>query len=207
MNFKALAARFALVVSCGLMTATPAAAQFWQCVTFARSVSGIEIRGNANTWWGQAEGRYERGHTPKAGSVLAFSPTSRMRVGHVAMVSKVVSDREVLLTHANWSRPGAIETNVRAVDVSAAGDWSMVKVWYGPQGDLGTSAYPTKGFIYSGHAPAGDTLDAPVQPSFQMASATHTVSATQRANATQLATIQHGPTDPRGIFTLVNEAN
>ncbi|TCQ09247.1 CHAP domain-containing protein [Sphingomonas sp. PP-CC-3A-396] len=207
MNFKALAARFALVVSCGLMTATPAAAQFWQCVTFARSVSGIEIRGNANTWWSQAEGRYERGHTPKAGSVLAFSPTSRMRVGHVAMVSKVVSDREVLLTHANWSRPGAIETNVRAVDVSAAGDWSMVKVWYGPQGDLGTSAYPTKGFIYSGHAPAGDTLDAPVQRSFQMASANHTVSATQRANAAQLATIQHGPTDPRGIFTLVNEAN
>ncbi|MEG8057674.1 CHAP domain-containing protein [Sphingomonas sp. 22L2VL55-3] len=207
MNFKALAARFALVVSCGLMTATPAAAQFWQCVTFARSVSGIEIRGNANTWWSQAEGRYQRGHTPKAGSVLAFSPTSRMRVGHVAMVSKVVSDREVLLTHANWSRPGAIETNVRAVDVSAAGDWSMVKVWYGPQGDLGTSAYPTKGFIYSGHAPAGDTLDAPVQPSFQMASASRIVSATQRANAAQLATIQHGPTDPRGIFTLVNEAN
>ena len=207
MNFKALAARFALVVSCGLMTATPAAAQFWQCVTFARSVSGIEIRGNANTWWSQAEGRYERGHTPKAGSVLAFSPTSRMRVGHVAMVSKVVSDREVLLTHANWSRPGAVETNVRAVDVSDAGDWSMVKVWYGPQGGLGTSAYPTKGFIYSGHAPAGDTLDAPAQPSFQMASATRTVTATQRANAAQIASVQHGPTDPRGIFTLVNEAN
>ncbi|MBC3943395.1 CHAP domain-containing protein [Sphingomonas albertensis] len=205
MNFKALAARFALVVSCGLMTATPAAAQFWQCVTFARSVSGIEIRGNANTWWDQAAGRYERGHSPKAGSVLAFSPTSRMRVGHVAMVSKVVSDREVLLTHANWSRPGAVETNVRAIDVSDAGDWSKVKVWYGPQGDLGTSVYPTKGFIYSGHAPAGDTLD--TQPSYQMASATRTVTATQRANAAQLATIQHGPTDPRGIFTLVNEAN
>ena len=203
MNFKALAARFALVVSCGLMTATPAAAQFWQCVTFARSVSGIEIRGNANTWWGQAEGRYERGHTPKAGSVLAFSPTSRMRVGHVAMVSKVVSDREVLLTHANWSRRGAIETNVRAIDVSDAGDWSMVKVWYGPQGDLGTSAYPTKGFIYSGHAPRGDMLDAPAPPSLQMVSAP---SATQRANAAQLATVQHGPTDPRGIFTLVNDA-
>ena len=203
MNFKALAARFALVVSCGLMTATPAAAQFWQCVTFARSVSGIEIRGNANTWWSQAEGRYERGHTPKAGSVLAFSPTSRMRVGHVAMVSKVVSDREVLLTHANWSRRGAIETNVRAIDVSDAGDWSMVKVWYGPQGDLGTSAYPTKGFIYSGHAPRGEMLDAPAQPSLQMVSVP---SATQRANAAQLATVQHGPTDPRGIFTLVNDA-
>ena len=207
MNFKALAARFALVVSCGLMTATPAAAQFWQCVTFARSVSGIEIRGNADTWWDQAAGRYERGHAPKAGAVLAFSPTSRMRVGHVAMVSKVVSDREVLLTHANWSRRGAIETNVRAIDVSDAGDWSKVKVWYGPQGDLGTSVYPTKGFIYSGHAPAGDTLDAPAQPTYQMASATRIITATQRANAAQLATIQHGPTDPRGIFTLVNEAN
>lgn len=203
MNFKALAARFALVVSCGLMTATPAAAQFWQCVTFARSVSGIEIRGNANTWWGQAEGRYERGHTPKAGSVLAFSPTARMRVGHVAMVSQVVSDREVLLTHANWSRRGAIETNVRAIDVSAAGDWSMVKVWYGPQGGLGTSAYPTKGFIYSSRAPKTDTFDA---PSYQMASVKAPSSA-QLANAAQLKamTAQHGPTDPRGIFTLVND--
>ena len=27
-----------------------------------------------------------------------------------------------------------------------------------------------------------------------------------RANAAQLATVQHGPTDPRGIFTLVNDA-
>jgi len=150
-----------------------------------------------------SESRYERGHAPKAGAVLAFSPTSRMRVGHVAMVSKVVSDREVLLTHANWSRRGAIETNVRAIDVSDAGDWSMVKVWYGPQGDLGTSAYPTKGFIYSGHAPRGEMLDAPAQPSLQMVSAP---SATQRANAAQLATVQHGPTDPRGIFTLVNDA-
>jgi hypothetical protein len=160
MNIKALAARFALVFSCGLMMAAPAAAQFWQCAPYARTISGIEIRGNANTWWGQAEGRYERG--------------------------QVVSDREVLLTHANWSRRGAIETNVRAVDVSPAGDWSMVKVWYGPQGGLGTSAYPTKGFIYSGHALKG-TLDAPAEPSFRMAA------------------VQHGPTDPRGIFTLVND--
>ena len=72
------------------------------------------------------------------------------------MVSRVVSDREVLLTHANWSRPGSIERDVRAVDVSAAGDWSEVRVWYGPLGGLGTSSYPTSGFIYSGHAPAVD---------------------------------------------------
>lgn len=152
MNLKAFGARFALVVSCGLMTATAANAQFWQCAPYAREISGIQIHGNANTWWGQAAGRYERGAAPKVGAVLSFRPTSRMRVGHVAMVSQIVSDREVLLTHANWSRRGGIERNVRAIDVSEAGDWSLVKVWYAPQGGLGTSSYPTNGFIYSDHA-------------------------------------------------------
>ena len=156
MNFKALTARFALMVACGLMTATPAMAQFWQCAPYARQISGIDIRGNANTWWSQAAGHYARGHAPKVGAVLAFASTSRMRMGHVAMVSEVVNDREVLLTHANWSHRGGVERDVRAIDVSPSGDWTMVKVWYGPQGSLGTSAYPTKGFIYSDHAPLND---------------------------------------------------
>ncbi len=151
---RVLTARFALMAACGLMTATPAVAQFWQCAPYARQISGIEIRGNANTWWNQAAGRYDRGHAPRPGAVLAFEATGRMRVGHVAMVSQVVSDREVLLTHANWSRRGGIETDVRAVDVSDAGDWSRVKVWYGPSHGLGTSSYPTKGFIYAAPAPA-----------------------------------------------------
>ena len=152
MKINALAARFALVLSCALMTAVPASAQFWQCAPYARQISGIQIRGNANTWWAQAEGRYERGHAPRVGAVLAFEATHHMRVGHVATVSKVVSDREVLLTHANWSRPGQIERDVRAVDVSAAGDWSQVKVWYAPQGGLGLTSYPARGFIYADHA-------------------------------------------------------
>jgi surface antigen len=158
-NLKLVAARFALVLTCALMTAMPAAAQFWQCAPFAREVSGIDLHGNANTWWGQAAGRYERGTTPRVGAVLAFEATRKMRVGHVAMVSKVVSDREVLLTHANWSRRGGVETDVRAIDVSAAGDWSEVKVWYAPQGGLGTSVYPVSGFIYSGHAPSAPTVE------------------------------------------------
>ena len=158
---KGFAARFALVSACALTISTPAAAQFWQCAPYARQVSGIAIRGNADSWWGQAAGRYERGHAPRVGAVLAFQATHRMRVGHVATVSRVVNDREVLLTHANWSRPGRIETDVRAVDVSAAGDWSLVKVWYAPQGDLGTSAYPAYGFIYADHATAPITGAAP----------------------------------------------
>ena len=148
MTIKTVAARFALVFSCILMTSAPALARGLQCVPFARDVSGIDIRGNAYTWWDQAAGRYARGHAPKVGAVLAFASTAKMRNGHVAMVSDVISDREVLLTHANWSRRGGIERNVRAVDVSEAGDWSRVRVWFGPMHDLGLTAYPTKGFIY-----------------------------------------------------------
>lgn len=146
MFVRSFAARSALVLSCALMTSAPAAAQFWQCVTYARSVSGIQIRGNANTWWGQAAGRYARGHTPKVGAVLAFDATRRMRVGHVATVAAVVSDREVVLDHANWSRPGRAET-ARAIDVSPANDWTEVRVQFG--GAMGTSSYPTRGFIYA----------------------------------------------------------
>lgn len=186
MKLGGLTALFALLVSCGLMTAMPATAKPLQCVPYARQMSGIALRGNANTWWSQAAGRYERGHTPRVGAVLAFAATRHMRLGHVAMVSKVVSDREVLLTHANWSRHGGVERDVRAVDVSPDGDWSMVKVWFAPLGDLGLTAYPTKGFIYADGTDAGD--DAPL-------------AAPQMARLT----ITLGTSDARGIFTLVDD--
>ncbi|WP_066548007.1 MULTISPECIES: CHAP domain-containing protein [unclassified Sphingomonas] len=149
--------RMVLVVMCTIGTISPAAAQFWQCAPYAREISGIEIYGNAESWWDQAAGRYDRGNRPVEGAVLSFAPTKRMRLGHVAMVSRVISDREVLLTHANWSRRGGIERDVRAIDVSAAGDWSEVRVWYAPMGDLGISAYPTNGFIYA-RAPGADAI-------------------------------------------------
>lgn len=165
MTVRYFAARLALMWSCALIAAavaiTPSAAfaKTLQCAPYARALSGIEIRGNANSWWTQAEGRYDRGHAPRVGAVLAFAATARMPLGHVAMVSEVISDREILLTHANWSRPGGIDRNARAVDVSANGDWSEVKVWYAPQGDLGTTAYPTQGFIYAEPAPTPITGD------------------------------------------------
>jgi surface antigen len=158
-NVKSLTARFALVVSCVLMTTTAAQARYLQCAPFAREVSGIELYGNANTWWGQAAGRYARGTTPQVGAVMAFKAIRSMPVGHVAMVSRIISDREVLLTHANWSRRGGIERDVRAIDVSDAGDWSKVRVWFAGIGDLGTTNYPLAGFIYGGKAPTQ-----PVEP-------------------------------------------
>ncbi len=170
MNFRALAARFALMAACTLTMVVPAEAKgrFWQCVPFAREVSGVQIHGNAWTWWSQAAGRYARGNAPKVGAVMSFQRTGRMPLGHVAMVSKIVSDREVLLTHANWSRRGGIERDVRAVDVSPQGDWSQVKVWFAPMGGLGTSTYPVNGFIYSDGAPAIDLDDDNFKPSLEL---------------------------------------
>jgi len=125
---------------------------YWQCAQFARIVSGIQIFGDAWTWWQQAAGRYETGFTPRAGAVLCFKPTSRMRLGHVAVVSQVLTDRVVQITHANWSpiegSRGKVEQDVTVIDVSPAGDWSQVKVWYDPNRDLGGSTYATHGFIY-----------------------------------------------------------
>ncbi|MEO8812683.1 MAG: CHAP domain-containing protein [Caulobacteraceae bacterium] len=128
------------------------AEDYWQCVPFARLMSGIQIFGDAHTWWQQALGRYQTGFTPKAGAVLCFKPTGHMRLGHVAVVSQVLTDRIIQITHANWSiiegTRGQVEQNVTVIDVSPAGDWSEVKVWYDPRRDLGTTTYPTYGFIY-----------------------------------------------------------
>ncbi len=124
----------------------------WQCAQFARMFSGIQIFGDAWTWWEQAMGKYARGFTPEAGSVLVFKPFGPMTRGHVAVVQQVLTDRIIQVTHANWSpidgHRGQIENNVTVVDVSPLGDWSKVKVWYKPSGDLGTKVYPTYGFVY-----------------------------------------------------------
>jgi surface antigen len=138
-----------------IFLAVPAVADqpYWQCAAFARQFSGIEIRGDAWTWWGLAEGRYERGSSPRVGAVMSFSPgSSAMRLGHVATVTRILSPRELTVTHANWSPIGGvrgqIERDVLVRDVSEAGDWSRVRVWYAPLGELGTTAWPIDGFIY-----------------------------------------------------------
>ena len=124
----------------------------WQCAQFARLFSGINIVGDAWTWWDKATGRYAKGFKPQEGSVLVFRPSGAMRLGHVAVVSQVLTDRIIQVTHANWSliggRRGQVEKDVTVVDVSDAGDWSRVKVWFDPTGALGTTTYPTYGFIY-----------------------------------------------------------
>jgi len=143
------------LAAAAMISLAPAAANadgYWQCVPFARLMSGIQIFGDARTWWSQAAGKYDTGSVPKIGSVLSFKPTARMNLGHVAFVSQVLTDRVIQVTHANWSiiegDRGQIEQDVTVVDVSPNGDWTQVKVWYDPIRDLGTTVYPTNGFIY-----------------------------------------------------------
>ncbi len=125
-----------------------------QCVPFARAASGIQIYGDAWTWWDQAEGHYERGSKPKIASVIVFAKTARLPYGHVAVVSRVVEKRTLMLTHANWSRQngerGHAEQDVTLHDVSRNNDWSSVKVWYRDVGGLGGGVYPVEGFIHGG---------------------------------------------------------
>jgi surface antigen len=146
---------------------------YLQCVPYARQVTGIQIYGDAHTWWGQAEGRYARGFRPKVGAVMAFRPSGNSTLGHVAAVSRIVDKRTILVRHANWSpingRRGQIEDNVQVIDVSADNDWSAVRVWYAPLQALGGSVWPVQGFIYPAKAKAGEkpvrmSLPDPVAP-------------------------------------------
>lgn len=120
-----------------------------QCVPYARDVTGIALYGDAHTWWDKARGRYARGKTPKVGAVLTIRPYANSKLGHVAAVSRIVDVRTILISHANWSIPGKIERNVTVLDVSPRNDWSEVRVWYGPNQNLGTTHWPVAGFIYN----------------------------------------------------------
>jgi surface antigen len=123
------------------------------CVAYARSVTGIELDGNAAAWWPHAAGRYERGQEPRLGSILVFRPYAGMRVGHVAVVSKVVGPREILLDQANWVR-GRVSKAMLAVDASPNNDWTRVKVSNSRDGVRGSRENPTFGFIYPHSLPA-----------------------------------------------------
>ena len=141
-----------------LLLATPVQAlnEGLQCVPYARALTGVEIRGDAHTWWGQADGRYQRGTAPKIGAIMSFRPHGNMRLGHVAAVRRIVDKRTLIISHANWStidgERGHIEDDVRVVDASEANDWSRVRVWYTPNAAIGMTEWPLNGFIYPAKA-------------------------------------------------------
>jgi surface antigen len=118
-----------------------------QCVPFARAESGVQIFGDAYKWWGAANGRYNREDRPSEGAVLVMKSWREVQRGHVAVVTRVLGKRHIIVDHANWLNDGQIYLDTPVEDVSKKGDWSRVRVWHTPSKKWGTRVYTVRGFI------------------------------------------------------------
>lgn len=131
-----------------------------QCAPYARARTGLQLHGSAASWWPQAAGRYRRTSQPETGDVLVFRASGRLPSGHVSIVRKLVSSREILVEHANWE-PGRIDRAAPVVDVSTANDWSLVRVYWAPIHHLGARSYAAYGFIVPGALDSIASLQVP----------------------------------------------
>ena len=139
-----------------------------ECAPFARALTGVSLSGAGADWWSQAEGRYTRTHKPEVGSVLVFHRSGRLPYGHVAVVSQVISRRQIMVTQANWVHHRVTEDQP-VIDVSENGDWSAVRVWWPPSGQMGNGDYPAFGFIRPGHPVGHDQLVAATPAAIRVA--------------------------------------
>jgi hypothetical protein len=139
-----------------------------ECAPFARALSGVRLRGAAADWWWQAEGRYARSNTPSVGSVLVFGRSGRLPSGHVSVVSQVLGRRQILVTQANWVHHRVSEDQP-VIDVSSANDWSRVRVWWPPSGEMGVTDYTTYGFIRADRPSSHDQLIAATPHAIRLA--------------------------------------
>jgi CHAP domain len=138
------------------------------CAPFARALSGILLSGAAADWWSQADGHYARGDNPSIGSVLVLRRSGRLPSGHVAVVSQVLGRRQILVTQANWVHH-RVSQDQPVIDISAANDWSMVRVWWPPTGEMGVTDYPAYGFIRADRPATHDQLIAATPRAIRLA--------------------------------------
>jgi hypothetical protein len=117
------------------------------CVPFARDHSGVNIHGDAYTWWDQAEGHYPRTSSPGKGAVMVLTGYAGSKHAHVAVVRRIVSSREIRIDHANWLNNGAIYLDDPVADISPGNDWSQVLVWNVQTHAWGVHTYDVQGFI------------------------------------------------------------
>lgn len=152
MHLRIFALAFVLLLT-GCGTTGWARLQPLQCVPYARDVSGIEIYGDAHTWWDKAgkHPQYARGKMPVKGSVLVLSKTGRLQYGHVAVVERVLNKREIEVTHVNWGQDQwdrrKVYRGMLVQDVSRNNDWSQLQFW-SPEADSFGRTYQASGFVY-----------------------------------------------------------
>ena len=124
-----------------------------QCVPYARLHSGINIYGDAYTWWSQAQHRYGRQSDPRKGAVMVLAGYAGPSRGHLAVVRRIVSRREIRIDHANWFEDGTIYVNNPVQDVSEENDWTRVRIWNMRTGAWGGNVYNVQGFILAKNNP------------------------------------------------------
>jgi hypothetical protein len=117
------------------------------CVEYARMRSGLAVFGDAKHWWARAKNLYARLPHPVEEAVMVFSGSKRLKRGHVAVVTHIVSPRQIIVDQANWQNMGEIDHATPVLDVSKANDWSKVRVWDIPSGTFGRRVYAISGFI------------------------------------------------------------
>ena len=127
-------------------------AQHFFCVEYARMRSGLAVFGDARLWWERARTLYTRLSHPVEEAVMVFSGSRRLKRGHVAVVTRIVSPREIIVDQANWQNRGEIDHDTPVLDVSKNNDWSKVRVWNVRTNQFGTHVYPVSGFIAKGLA-------------------------------------------------------
>ncbi|OAI44608.1 hypothetical protein AYO42_04550 [Rhizomicrobium sp. SCGC AG-212-E05] len=120
------------------------------CVEYARLRSGLAVFGDAKHWWERARTLYARAAHPVEDAVMVFSGSKRLKRGHVAVVTEIVSDREIIVDHANWQNKREVDLATPVLDVSPGNDWSQVRVWDIPSGQFGARTYAVSGFITKG---------------------------------------------------------
>ncbi|HEY2836347.1 MAG TPA: CHAP domain-containing protein [Rhizomicrobium sp.] len=117
------------------------------CVEYARARSGLAVFGDAKFWWTRAKNLYARATRPVENAVMVFSGSKRLKKGHVAVVTDIISKREIRVDQANWQNHGEIDHSTPVLDVSARNDWTKVRVWDMRSNGFGAHVYGISGFI------------------------------------------------------------
>jgi hypothetical protein len=120
------------------------------CVEYARARSGLAVFGDARHWWDRAKNLYARMSHPVEEAVMVFAGSKRLKRGHVAVVTDIVSPRQIIVDQANWQNKGEIDHATPVLDVSAGNDWSLVRVWDMRSNTFGSHVYAISGFIAKG---------------------------------------------------------
>ena len=83
-----------------------------ECAPFARALTGVTAVGRRGRLVGRSGwADYTRSQTPEIGSLLILRRSGRLPSGHVAVVSQVLSRRQILVTQANWVHHRVTRTN------------------------------------------------------------------------------------------------